>query len=64
MVKLYTVSKTKTWSCGSDYQLLIAKLRLNLKKVGEVMNRFKRLDLVARVMKNYGHRFITFYRRQ
>ena len=83
MVKLYTVSKTKTWSCGSDNQLLIAKLRLNLKKVGkttrpfrynliqipynhtvEVMNRFKRLDLVARVMKNYGQRFITFYRRQ
>ena len=51
--------------CGSDHELLIAKFRLKLKKVGkitrpfrydlnripfyytvEVMNRFKRLDLV------------------
>ena len=32
MGKLYTVSKNKT--CGSDYELLIAKFRLKLKKVG------------------------------
>ena len=54
--------------CGSDHQLLIAKFRLTLKKVGkttracrydlnqipydytvEVTNRFKGLDLIARV---------------
>jgi len=35
MEKLYTVSKNKTWSCGSDPQLLIAKFRLKLKKVGK-----------------------------
>ena len=35
MEKLYTVSKNKTGSCGSDHELLIAKLRLKLKKVGK-----------------------------
>ena len=35
MEKLYTVSKGKTWSCGSDPQLLMAKFRLKLKKVGK-----------------------------
>jgi len=63
--------------CGSDHQLLIAKFRLKLKKVGEttrpfrydlsqipydytveVMNRFKGLDLVDRVHKSYGQRFV------
>ena len=34
--KLYTVSKTRTRAdCGSDHELLIAKFRLKLKKVGE-----------------------------
>ena len=42
--------------CGSDHELLIAKFRLKLKKVGktttmEVTNRFKGLDLVDRVPK-------------
>ena len=56
---------------GSDHELLIAKFRLKLKKVGktsrpfrcdlnqipydyimEMMNRFKDLDLVARVHEN------------
>ena len=32
MEKLYTVSKNKTSSCGSDHELLIAKFRLKLKK--------------------------------
>ena len=69
--------------CGSDHQLLIAKLRLKLKKMGkttrpvryylnqipykytvEVMNRLKGLDLVNRVPKNYGQKFIILYRRQ
>ena len=35
MEKLYTVSKSKTGSCGSDHELLIAKFRLKLKKVGK-----------------------------
>ena len=36
MEKLYTVSKNKTGAdCGSDHELLIAKFRLKLKKVGQ-----------------------------
>ena len=36
MEKLYTVSKNKTRTdCGSDHELLIAKLRIKLKKVGK-----------------------------
>ena len=66
---LYSQQKTRPGAdCGSDHELLIAKFRLKLKKVGkttrpfrydlnqisydytvEVMNRFKRLDLVDRV---------------
>ena len=65
MEKLYTVSKTRPGAdCGSDHELLIAKFRLKLQKVGiightynqihydytvEVRNRFKRLDLIDRV---------------
>jgi len=30
----------------------------------EVTNRFKRLDMIDRVLKNYGWRFMTLYRRQ
>ena len=30
----------------------------------EVTNRFKGLDLIDRVPKNYGWRFVTLYRRQ
>ena len=30
----------------------------------EVKNRFKRLDLIDRVLMNYGRRFLTLYRRQ
>ena len=41
MEKLYTVSKNKTGSCGSDHELLIAKFRLNLKKVGETTRPFR-----------------------
>ena len=33
MEKLYTVSRNKTRSCGSDHEILIAKFRLKLKKV-------------------------------
>ena len=42
MEKLYTVSKNKTGSdCGSDHELLIAKFRLKLKKVGKTTRSFK-----------------------
>ena len=69
--------------CGSDHKLLIAKLRLTLKKVGkttrpfrydlnqipydytvEMRNRFKGLELIDRVLMNYGWRFVTLYSRQ
>ena len=37
MEKLYTVSKTRLGAdCGSDHELLIAKFRLKLKKVGKI----------------------------
>ena len=41
MEKLYTVSKNKAGSyCGSDHELLIAKFRLKLKKVGKTTRPF------------------------
>ena len=41
MEKLCTVSKNKTGSCGSDHELLIAKFRLKLKKVGKTTRLFR-----------------------
>ena len=42
MEKLYTVSKNKTRAdCGSDHELLIAKFRLKLKKVGKTTRPFR-----------------------
>ena len=42
MEKLYTVSKTRLGSdCGSDHELLIAKFRLKLKKVGKTTRAFR-----------------------
>ena len=42
MEKLYTVSKTRPGAdCGSDNELLIAKLRLKLKKVGKTTRPFR-----------------------
>ena len=40
MEKLYTVSKKKRPEddCGSDHELLIAKFRLKLKKVGKPLD--------------------------
>ena len=79
---LYSQQK-QDQDCGSDHELLIAKFRLKLKKVGkttrpfrydlhqipydytvEETNRFKGLDLIDRVLKNYGQRFVTLYKRQ
>ena len=42
MEKLYTVSKTRQGAdCGSDHELLLAKFRLKLKKVGETTRPFR-----------------------
>ena len=42
MEKLYTVSKTRPGAdCGSDHELLIAKFRLILKKVGKSTRPFR-----------------------
>ena len=42
MEKLYTVSKKKTGSdCGSDHELLIARFRIKLKKVGKTASPFR-----------------------
>ena len=41
MEKLYTVSKRRLGAdCGSDHELLIAKFRLKLKKVGKTTRPF------------------------
>ena len=49
MEKLYIVSKKKKKTpgadCGSGHELLIAKFRLKLKKVGEITKPF-RYDLI------------------
>ena len=42
MGKLYTVSKKRPGAdCGSDHDLLIAKFRLKLKKVGKITRPFR-----------------------
>ena len=42
MEKIYTLSKNKTGAdCDSDHELLIAKFRLILKKVGETTRPFR-----------------------
>ena len=42
MEKLYTVSKTRLEAdCGPDHEFLIAKFRLNLKKVGKTTRPFR-----------------------
>ena len=42
MEKLYTVNKTRPGvDCGSDHELLIAKFRLKLKKVGKTIGSFR-----------------------
>ena len=42
MEKLYRVSKTRLGdNCGSEHELLIAKFRLKLKKVGKTTRPFR-----------------------
>ena len=54
MEQLYTVSKTRLGAdCGSDHELLIAKFRLKLKKVGKT-TRPSRYDLIQIPYDNTG----------
>ena len=42
MEKLYAINKTRPGAdCGSDHELLIAKFRLKLKKLGKTTRPFK-----------------------
>ena len=42
MEKLYTVKETRPGAdCGSDHELLIAKFRLKLKKVGKTTGPYR-----------------------
>ena len=42
MEKFYTVRKTRLGAdCGSDHELLIAKFRLKLKKIGKTTRPFR-----------------------
>ena len=50
MEKLYTVNKNKTRAdCGSDHELLIAKFRLKLKKVGKIIRPFSHFSSASSV---------------
>ena len=81
MENLYTVSKNRSGTdYGSDHELLIAKFRLKLTKLGKTTRPF-RYDLnqipydytvelrnqaldLIGCLMNYGWSFMTFYRRQ
>ena len=53
MEKLHTLGTTRAGAdCGSDHELLIKKLRLKLKKAGEITRPF-RYDL-NQILYNYG----------
>ena len=53
MEKLYTVKKTRPGAdCGSDHELLIAKFRLKLKKIGKTTTPF-RYDLNGQIPYDY-----------
>ena len=50
MEKIYTVSENKLGAdCGSDHELLIAKIRLKLKKVRKTTRPF-RYDLIKSLL--------------
>ena len=51
MITGKTIALTRWMFVGKDHTV-------------EVTNRFKGLDLIDRVPKNYGWRFVTLYRRQ
>ena len=64
MEKLYTVKKTRPGAdCGSDHELLIAKFRLKLKKIGKTTTPF-RYDLNGLVVSpTFFHLSLNFARR-
>ena len=79
MEKRYIAAKTRPGAdCGSDHELLIAKFRSKLKKVGKTTTPFRYdlnqipYDYTVEVrnrfkgldLMNYGRRFVTLYRRQ
>ena len=56
MEKLYIVSKNKPGAdCGSDHELLIAKFRLKLKKIGKTTRPFS-LDKFSHSVVSYSLR--------
>ena len=62
MEKLYTVSKNKTRAdCGSDHELLIAKFRLKLKKVGKTTRPFR--DDLNQIPHNYTVEVTNIFKR-
>ena len=75
---LYSQQKQDRELTGSDHELLIAKFRLKLKKVGKTTRPFRydlnqiHYDCTVEVtdrfkglgLENYGQRFMTLYRRQ
>ena len=76
---LYSQQKTRMGAdCGSDHELLIAKFRLKLKKVGKTTRLFRYnlnqipYDYTVEVrnsfkgldLMKYGWRFVKLYRRQ
>ena len=77
MEKFYTAKTRPGADCGSDHELLIAKFRLKLKKVGKTTRPF-RYDLnqipydytvemtnrFTECLENYERRFLTLYMRQ
>ena len=61
MEMLYTVSKTRQGAdCGMDHELLIAKFRLKLKKLGKTIRSFRYdlnqipYDYTVEVMSRFG----------
>ena len=68
MEKLYTVSKTSRGAdCGSGHELLIARFRLKLKKVGKTTIPFRydlnQIPYDYTMEVNYGWRFVMLYGR-
>ena len=47
MEKLYSVRKSKTGTCGSDHELLIAKFWLKLKKAGKTTRPFSSVQSLS-----------------
>ena len=53
MEKFYTVSKTRPGAdCGSDHELLIAKFRLKLKKLGKTTRPFRYAAAAAKSLQS------------